>query len=130
MKQQNDVPSDSVKYYDAQTQTGGNQDLDQDPDDPLQARILGMKSPSMNTYFRDTVGLKGKDINNCNVGVQCNIKIAKHPMLEAVKAELEMVKQILGNKNIEIQVSAEKTSTLETEVKDLKARLEETLVSH
>ena len=51
-------------------------------------------------------------------------------MLEAVKAELEMVKQILGNKNIEIQVSAEKTSTLETEVKDLKARLEETLVSH
>jgi len=47
-------------------------------------------------YVRDTIGLKGRDIFNCNVGVQCSIKIAKHPMLEAVKAELELVKQIIG----------------------------------
>lgn len=66
-----------------------------------------MKSPSMNLYLRDTIGLKGKDINNCNVGIQCNIKIAKHPMLEAVKAELEMVKQIMNKKNIEIEEKAE-----------------------
>ena len=58
-------------------------------------------------YVRDTIGLKGRDIYNCNVGVQCSIKIAKHPMLEAVKAELELVKQIISKKNTEIQVSAD-----------------------
>lgn len=92
--------------------------------------MLGMKSPSMNTYVRDTIGLKGKDINNCNVGIQCNIKIAKHPMLEAVKAELEMVKQIIGKKNMEIEARSEINSTLETEIKNLKTRLEDTLITH
>ncbi len=58
-------------------------------------------------FVRDTIGLKGRDIYSCNVGVQCSIKIAKHPMLEAVKAELELVKQIVGNKNTEIQVIAD-----------------------
>jgi predicted nucleic acid-binding Zn-ribbon protein len=51
-------------------------------------------------------------------------------MLEAVKAELEMVKQIIGKKNMEIEARSEMNSTLETEIKDLKTRLEVTLITH
>ena len=69
MKQRSEGETDPSKTYDAQTQTGGARDLDQDPDDPLQTRLLSMKSPSQNTFVRDTIGLKGKDIYNCNVGV-------------------------------------------------------------
>jgi hypothetical protein len=60
--------------------------------------------------MRDTIGLKGRDIFNCNVGVQCNIRMGKNQLLEVVKAELEMVKQIIDKKNIELRESAEKSS--------------------
>ena len=82
-------------------------------------RDTDLATEPKSVYFRETEHLKAKGINNCSIGVQCDLKLA-HPHFRALQAQVNELKADLEKKNKIIQRQSDSSTY---QINELKAEL-------